>query len=84
MIGFAGWNLTHSINFAVDENMFYKGVDKSAVHGARLHQAHSSTDAAVDGQSEQAPDAHQPPYPFVVCPNIYILMFDLLFIDVFS
>ncbi|KAF5362546.1 hypothetical protein D9756_002551 [Leucocoprinus leucothites] len=25
----------------VDENLFYKGVDKKAVHGARLHQSHS-------------------------------------------
>jgi hypothetical protein len=25
----------------VDENLFYKGVDKTKVHGARLHQIHS-------------------------------------------
>ncbi|KAJ7132041.1 L-serine ammonia-lyase [Mycena epipterygia] len=56
----------------VDENLFYKGVDKKAVHGARLHQVHppsdseaiviSSADAAPPDQSaEQEPG---PPYPF--------------------
>ncbi|KXN89382.1 L-serine dehydratase 2 [Leucoagaricus sp. SymC.cos] len=28
----------------VDENLFYKSVDKKAVHGARLHQSHSLGD----------------------------------------
>lgn len=30
--------------FVVDENMFYKGVDKSTVHEARLHQISSTVD----------------------------------------
>ncbi|TFK91713.1 L-serine ammonia-lyase [Polyporus arcularius HHB13444] len=46
----------------VDENLFYKGVDKSVVHGARLHQTHSSEGAP--GEAAQAPDPTQPPYPF--------------------
>ncbi|KIK81296.1 hypothetical protein PAXRUDRAFT_35913 [Paxillus rubicundulus Ve08.2h10] len=37
----------------VDENLFYKGVDKNAVHGARLHQTHN-----IEG------DPDHPPYPF--------------------
>ncbi|KAI0791612.1 serine dehydratase alpha chain-domain-containing protein [Irpex lacteus] len=52
----------------VDENLFYKGVDKSSVHGARLSQTHSLSDPTgtshVDretlGEDEPAP----PPYPF--------------------
>ncbi|KAI0349652.1 L-serine ammonia-lyase [Trametes cingulata] len=47
----------------VDENLFYKGVDKSIVHGARLHQSHASEPAP--GDPPQAPDPIQPPYPFV-------------------
>ncbi|KAL0579281.1 hypothetical protein V5O48_002735 [Marasmius crinis-equi] len=31
-------------NTKVDENLFYKGVDKNDVHGARLHQTHSLSD----------------------------------------
>ncbi|KAF5316510.1 hypothetical protein D9619_006168 [Psilocybe cf. subviscida] len=31
----------------VDENLFYKGVDKHKVHGARLHQTHSLSDPSV-------------------------------------
>ncbi|KAI0716020.1 L-serine ammonia-lyase [Cerioporus squamosus] len=46
----------------VDENLFYKGVDKSVVHGARLHQTHSSEGAP--GEAAQPPDPTQPPYPF--------------------
>ena len=47
----------------VDENLFYKGVDKSKVHGARLHQHHTES---VGNQSsgEAVEDADQPPYPF--------------------
>ncbi|KAF9449936.1 L-serine ammonia-lyase [Macrolepiota fuliginosa MF-IS2] len=30
----------------VDENLFYKGVDKKTVHGARLHQSHSLAEPA--------------------------------------
>lgn len=48
----------------VDENLFYKGVDKSAVHGARLHQSHSvEKDDRIPAQSE-ANDPGHPPYPF--------------------
>ncbi|KAI0372786.1 L-serine ammonia-lyase [Pilatotrama ljubarskyi] len=47
----------------VDENLFYKGVDKSIVHGARLHQSHPSESAP--GDPPQVPDPIQPPYPFV-------------------
>ncbi|KAH9946514.1 L-serine ammonia-lyase [Amylocystis lapponica] len=48
----------------VDENLFYKGVDKSIVHGARLHQTHSMSDPDT-GEPAEAPDPCQPPYPFV-------------------
>lgn len=63
--------------FAVDENLFYKGVDKRAVHGARLHQTHSLAEpldghvigSSPNGQSQgenQAGDQEEhPPYPFV-------------------
>jgi hypothetical protein len=33
--------------FSVDENLFYKGVDKNKVHGARLHQTHSLSDPSA-------------------------------------
>ncbi|KAI0741465.1 L-serine ammonia-lyase [Daedaleopsis nitida] len=46
----------------VDENLFYKGVDKSIVHGARLHQTHNTE--AGPGEPAQPPDPIQPPYPF--------------------
>jgi hypothetical protein len=61
----------------VDENLFYKGVDKSAVHGARLHQTHealpddaaslnSGSDAQRQDQSasQNSVDPGHPPYPF--------------------
>ncbi|TBU49232.1 L-serine ammonia-lyase [Dichomitus squalens] len=48
----------------VDENLFYKGVDKSAVHGARLHQPSHPPDP-TSGGAAQATDSIQPPYPFV-------------------
>ncbi|PPQ72550.1 hypothetical protein CVT24_004888 [Panaeolus cyanescens] len=63
----------------VDENLFYKGVDKSKVHGARLHQSHASSDSIdapeiskdqpLPGSEQNAtPNAGQvdehPPYPF--------------------
>lgn len=58
------WPLEAYLGELVDENLFYKGVDKSVVHGARLHQP-SHTDS--DGMEEtQAADSNQPPYPFVV------------------
>ncbi|KAH9975871.1 serine dehydratase alpha chain-domain-containing protein [Lactifluus volemus] len=48
----------------VDENLFYKGVDKSSVHGARLHQhVHAGGSTTVAGQQIPA-DSDQPPYPF--------------------
>ncbi|PCH44415.1 L-serine ammonia-lyase [Wolfiporia cocos MD-104 SS10] len=47
-----------------DENLFYKGVDKSAVHGARLHQTHSLSEPPQEGAPQQM-DLCQPPYPFV-------------------
>ncbi|KAJ7743186.1 serine dehydratase alpha chain-domain-containing protein [Mycena metata] len=39
----------------VDENLFYKGVDKKAVHGARLHQVHAPPD--VDTATMPDPDS---------------------------
>lgn len=48
----------------VDENLFYKGVDKSSVHGARLHQhVHVAGSSNVVGREAQS-DSEQPPYPF--------------------
>lgn len=53
----------------VDENLFYKGVDKSSVHGARLHQTHSLSEP--DGErSDKQNDPCSPPYPFSV--SIYV------------
>lgn len=49
---------------AVDENLFYKGVDKSAVHGARLHQTYSVEKGDVIPTQPKANDPGQPPYPF--------------------
>ncbi|KAI0675459.1 L-serine ammonia-lyase [Trametes maxima] len=50
----------------VDENLFYKGVDKSVVHGARLHTHSADPDAYVDPNAPpRADDPIQPPYPFV-------------------
>ncbi|KAI0343147.1 L-serine ammonia-lyase [Trametopsis cervina] len=52
----------------VDENLFYKGVDKSSVHGARLHQTHSlsdPTDTSSTPKTETSEgDPRSPPYPF--------------------
>lgn len=48
---------------SVDENLFYKGVDKSIVHGARL-QTHNAEGAP--GEPAQHSGAIQPPYPFTV------------------
>ena len=48
----------------VDENLFYKGVDKSAVHGARLHQSHSAEKGDVIPAQPAANDPGHPPYPF--------------------
>lgn len=56
----------------MDENLFYKGVDKKAVHGARLSQSHhvaqieEADETAEDGErgTDQDPDCSNPPYPF--------------------
>jgi hypothetical protein len=52
----------------VDENLFYKGVDKTKVHGARLYQHHHITDQPQDisssNGSENDVDSMEPPYPF--------------------
>ncbi|PFH44913.1 hypothetical protein AMATHDRAFT_72137 [Amanita thiersii Skay4041] len=58
----------------VDENLFYKGIDKSMVHGARLHQTHSLAEPDLQlphvEQSINKISADQyfpedfPPYPF--------------------
>ncbi|KAG8220910.1 serine dehydratase alpha chain-domain-containing protein [Butyriboletus roseoflavus] len=48
----------------VDENLFYKGVDKSAVHGARLHQTHSVEKGDATPTQPEANDPGHPPYPF--------------------
>ena len=59
----------------MDENLFYKGVDKTKVHGARLHQSHlasdpadlpiSSVEEASPGDDVKTAAANQhPPYPF--------------------
>ncbi|KAH8832579.1 serine dehydratase alpha chain-domain-containing protein [Flagelloscypha sp. PMI_526] len=55
----------------VDENLFYKGVDKSMVPYARLHQSTSLSDPiAIDESSsgdsqDMGPEGpHRPPYPF--------------------
>ncbi|KAJ7695149.1 serine dehydratase alpha chain-domain-containing protein [Mycena rosella] len=41
----------------VDENLFYKGVDKKAVHGARLHQIHPPLDPGVSAVAASASDS---------------------------
>ncbi|KAI0044516.1 L-serine ammonia-lyase [Auriscalpium vulgare] len=50
----------------VDENLFYKGVDKRVVHGARLHQHTSGVPLLppVDGEDAPPLDDDLPPYPF--------------------
>ncbi|KIJ62054.1 hypothetical protein HYDPIDRAFT_115229 [Hydnomerulius pinastri MD-312] len=48
----------------VDENLFYKGVDKSAVHGARLHQTHNVEEGDATPAQPKGDDPGHPPYPF--------------------
>lgn len=48
----------------VDENLFYKGVDKRAVHGARLHQTHSVEKGDALPIPPEANDPGHPRYPF--------------------
>jgi hypothetical protein len=64
-----------SVATVVDENLYYKGVDKSVVHVARLHQhqSHSLTEpehlpqrysaTKSDSYPNSEPDG-LPPYPF--------------------
>ncbi|KIM44907.1 hypothetical protein M413DRAFT_442879 [Hebeloma cylindrosporum] len=58
----------------VDENLFYKGVDKKKVHGARLHQTHHHPEDSPKLKSPTSNETAQrtgdeykehPPYPFV-------------------
>lgn len=48
----------------VDENLFYKAVDKSVVHGARLHQTHTVEKGDPIPMQPEANDPGHPPYPF--------------------
>ncbi|KAF8633243.1 hypothetical protein AX15_001439 [Amanita polypyramis BW_CC] len=52
----------------VDENLFYKGIDKSMVHGARLHQSPSQTEPSISDKEpierSSSKLGGQPPYPF--------------------
>jgi hypothetical protein len=68
-------NVRYSVNperffihtLPVDENLFYKGVDKKAVHGARLQQSLSHPEAeliAPPDSIEGLGDDKHPPYPF--------------------
>ncbi|KAF8899655.1 serine dehydratase alpha chain-domain-containing protein [Gymnopilus junonius] len=72
--GFVVNDKTKGTSFIIDENLFYKGVDKKTVHGARLHQSHSLSDPEAHSPSSAQPedstcktsiaDNEQPPYPF--------------------
>ena len=62
-----------TIAFAlVDENLFYKSVDKSAVHDARLFQTHGLSESLSDNVPSGSPAkkssretmAPEVPYPF--------------------
>ncbi|KAJ7576787.1 L-serine ammonia-lyase [Mycena floridula] len=48
----------------VDENLFYKGVDKTAVHGARLNQHSLSDPVEIRSPGSDATKDLHPPYPF--------------------
>ncbi|KAF9268964.1 L-serine ammonia-lyase [Marasmius fiardii PR-910] len=50
----------------VDENLFYKGVHKNDVHGARLQQTHSLSDPtpSLSLETVSPPYVQGPPYPF--------------------
>ena len=59
--------LPESERHQVDENLFYKGVDKSIVHGARLHQSHSLMEPPTERHDpDNIGDPCSPPYPFAV------------------
>lgn len=53
----------------VGENLYYKGVDKRSVHGARLHRRVHTNGNPVAGQKLPA-DKEQPPYPFKSGDNL--------------
>jgi len=58
-------NMLSNLLLIVDENLFYKGVDKSIVHGARLHQSASVPDTSESSVPASFDDAEaHPPYPF--------------------
>lgn len=48
----------------IDENLFYKGVDKSVVHGARLHQTYNAAEGDQTAAQPETSDPGHPPYPF--------------------
>ncbi|KAI0060920.1 L-serine ammonia-lyase [Artomyces pyxidatus] len=48
----------------VDENLFYKGVDKSVVQAARLHQHSSGIPLLPPTEGQSPPSADDVPYPF--------------------
>ncbi len=53
----------------MDENLFYKGVDKRVVQAARLHQTHSLSEPNTEAEPSSPPEntpgvSDHPPYPF--------------------
>lgn len=58
------WNCHVDVTVLVDENLFYKAVDKSKVHGARLHQHHSESVNDQSPAGRETEETDQPPYPF--------------------
>ncbi|KAJ7126608.1 serine dehydratase alpha chain-domain-containing protein [Mycena crocata] len=61
-------------NTKVDENLFYKGVDKKAVHGARLHQVHAPPSepaghAVAASTSSSETVSSEPPVEFAADPH---------------
>ncbi|KAK0488849.1 serine dehydratase alpha chain-domain-containing protein [Armillaria novae-zelandiae] len=53
----------------VDENLFYKGVDKRVVQAARLHQTHSLSEPSTEAEPSTPPEdipgvSDHPPHPF--------------------
>jgi hypothetical protein len=54
----------------MDENLYYKGIDKSVVHGARLHQSHSLVESGDNDEYSAQRRAgtstleENPPYTF--------------------
>ncbi|KAJ3571143.1 hypothetical protein NP233_g3949 [Leucocoprinus birnbaumii] len=47
----------------VDENLFYKGVDKKSVHGARLHQSHAAETPLLTEANEASTSTQDPGHP---------------------